>query len=73
MLGRQIKRFERALDAEATHAASFATKLERAAVYLFSSKRMIFLYIAQDKVLGTFFKEFVSGYKVVFKDIGAGI
>ncbi len=27
----------------------------------------------QDKVLGTFFKEFVSGYKVVFKDIGAGI
>ncbi len=25
------------------------------------------------KVLGTFFKEFVSGYKVVFKDIGAGI
>ena len=25
------------------------------------------------KVIGTFFKEFVSEYKVVFKDISAGI
>ena len=26
-----------------------------------------------DKVIGTFFKEFVSEYKVGFKDISAGI
>ncbi len=31
------------------------------------------LEVSNYKVLGTFFKEFVSGYKVVFKDIGAGI